>query len=86
MIIQVLPCPYGQGSDRGRHGLSPEGKPRSRCRTGLEGRGRTLLLDYAYADQSPAVKQQSVEMALNARGSRDTARVLHVSPTTVRTA
>jgi len=45
-----------------------------------------LLLDYAYADQSPAVKQQSVEMALNAQGSRDTARVLHVSPTTVRTA
>jgi len=45
-----------------------------------------LRLDYAYAGPSPAVKQQSVEMALNARGSRDTARVLHVSPTTVRTA
>jgi transposase-like protein len=29
------------------------------------------------------VKQQSVDMALNASGIRDTARVLHVSPTTV---
>ena len=38
---------------------------------------------YAYAGQSPDVKQQIVEMAMNASGIRDTARVLHVSPTTV---
>jgi transposase-like protein len=82
MIIQVLHCPHCQGSEIVRHGLSPEGTQRDRCRTCLEGRGRTFLLDYAYAGQSPAVKQQSVEMALNARGMRDTARVLHVSPTT----
>jgi transposase-like protein len=31
----------------------------------------------------PEVKQQIVDMALNASGIRDTARVLHVSPTTV---
>jgi transposase-like protein len=60
-----------------------EGKQRYRCRTCLEGRGRTFLLDYSYAGQSPAVKQQIVDMALNASGIRDTARVLHVSPTTV---
>ena len=40
-----------------RHGLSPEGKQRYRCRTCLEGRGRTFLLDYSYAGQSPEVKQ-----------------------------
>ena len=83
MIIHVLHCPSCQGIAIVTHGLSPEGKQRSRCRTGLEGRGRTLLLDYSYAGQSPAVKQQIVAMALNARGMRDTARVLHVSPTTV---
>src|SRR6266436_4118841 len=66
-----------------RHGLSPEGKQRYRCRTCLEGRGRTFLLDYSYAGQSPEVKQQIVDMAMNASGIRDTARVLHVSPTTV---
>jgi transposase-like protein len=49
MIIQVLPCPYCQGIDIVRHGLSPEGKQRYRCRTCLEGRGRTFLLDYSYA-------------------------------------
>ena len=45
--------------------------------------GRTFLLDYSYAGQSPEVKQQIVDMAMNASGIRDTARVLHVSPTTV---
>jgi len=38
---------------------------------------------YTYAGQSPEVKQHIVDMAMNASGIRDTARVLHVSPTTV---
>ena len=83
MIMQVLPCPYCQGTDIVKHGLSPEGKQRYRCRACLEGRGRTFLLVYSYAGQSPDVKEQIVDMAMNASGIRDTARVLHVSPTTV---
>jgi transposase-like protein len=63
--------------------MSPEGTQRYRCRQCLGGRGRTFLLDYAYAGQSPAVKQQIIEMAMNASGVRDTARVLHISPTTM---
>ena len=66
-----------------RHGMTAEGKQRYRCRECRLGRGRTFLLDYAYAGQSSEVKQQIVDMALNASGIRDTARVLHVSPTTV---
>jgi transposase-like protein len=42
-----------------------------------------FLLEYSYAGQSPEVKQQIVDMAMNTSGIRDTARVLHVSPTTV---
>src|SRR5262245_33591286 len=38
---------------------------------------------FSYAGQSPKVKQQIVDMAMNASGIRDTARGLHVSPTTV---
>src|SRR2546423_11074731 len=83
MITQVLHCPYCHGTDIVRHGLSPEGKQRYRCRGCLEGRGRTFLLEYTYAGQSSEVKQQIVDMAMNASGIRDTARVLHVSPTTV---
>jgi transposase-like protein len=82
MMTQVLHCPYCQGTDIVRHGMTPEGKQRYRCRA-CPDRGRTFLLAYAYAGQSPDVKQQIVEMALNASGIRDTARVLHVSPTTV---
>ena len=81
-IIHVLHCPYCQGTDIVRHGMTPEGKQQYRCRA-CPDRGRTFLLEYAYAGQSPAVKQQIVDMTMNASGIRDTARVLHVSPTTV---
>ena len=83
MITQVLHCPYCHGTDIVRPGLSPEGKQRYQCRACLEGRGRTLLLAYTYAGQSPEVKQQIVDRAMNARGMRDTARGGHVSPTPV---
>jgi transposase-like protein len=39
--------------------------------------------EYTYTGQSPEVKQQIVDMAMNASGVRDTARVLRISPTTV---
>ena len=84
MIIQVLHCPHCQGTDIVRHGNTRQGKQRYRCRECPEGRGRTFLLDYAYAGQSSEVKDQIVEMAMNASGIRDTARVLHVSTNTVR--
>jgi transposase-like protein len=82
MVLQVLHCPYCQGTDIVQHGTTRQGKQRYRCRACPE-RGRTFLLKYAYAGQSPDVKRQIVDMALNASGIRDTARVLHVSPTTV---
>jgi len=83
MITQVLHCPYCQKTDIVRHGTTSEGKQRYRCRECRLGRGRTFLLDYTYVGQSPGVKEQIVDMAMNASGIRDTARVLHISPTTV---
>ena len=83
LITQVLHCPYCHGTDIVRHGMTSEGKQRYRCRECRLGRGRTFLLEYTYAGQSSEVKKQIVDMALNASGIRDTARVLHVSPTTV---
>jgi len=82
MILQVLHCPHCQGTDIVRHGQTRQGKQRYRCRE-QRCAGRTFLLDYTYAGQSPDVKRQSVDMAMNASGIRDTARVLHVSPNTV---
>ena len=85
MVLQVLHCSNCQGTDIVRHGMTRQGKQRYRCRQCLEGRGRTFLLEYSYAGQSPEVKQQIVDMAMNASGSRDTARVLHISTNTVLT-
>ncbi|WP_199316487.1 IS1-like element transposase [Chroococcidiopsis sp [FACHB-1243]] len=41
------------------------------------------MRDYTYPGQSKKVKEQIVDMALNGSGIRDTARVLHVSASTV---
>jgi transposase-like protein len=58
------------------------GKQRFLCRESLCD-SRTLILDYTYPGQSRQVKEQIVDMALNGSGIRDTARVLHVSTSTV---
>ena len=82
MIIEVLHCPNCQGTDIVRHGQTRQDKQRYRCRE-KRCAGRTFLLDYTYQGQSAEVKRQIVDMAMNASGIRDTARVLHVSPNTV---
>ena len=82
MITQVLHCPYCHGTEIVRHGMASEGKQRYRYQECHMGRGRTFLLAYPYAGQSSEVKQQIVDMAMNASGIRATARVLHISPTT----
>ena len=82
MITHVLHCPRCHGIDIVRHGKTPQGKQRYRCRE-TSCQGRTFLVDYSYPGQSQHIKEQMVEMAMNASGIRDTARVLHVSPTTV---
>src|SRR5262249_29770419 len=82
MIIQVLHCPSCQGTDIVCHGKTRQGKQRYCCRE-QPCAGRTFLLQYAYASQSSAVKQQIIDMAMNASGIRDTARVLPMSPNTI---
>src|SRR5262245_66556273 len=82
MIMHVLHCPHCQGTDIIRHGKTRQGKQRYCCQEMVCG-GRTFLVDYSYAGHSAKIKQQIVDMAMNGSGIRDTARVLHVSPTTV---
>ena len=82
MIMQVLHCPHCQGTDIIRHGTTPPRQatlslPRDGVRRAHFPIGLQLRRSLA------EVKQQIVDMAMNASGIRDTARVLHVSPTTV---
>ena len=78
MIMQILHCPHCQGTDIIRHGKTRQGKQRYCCQETVCD-GRTFLLDYSYAGHSAEIKQQIVDMAMNASGIRDTARVLHVA-------
>jgi transposase-like protein len=84
MIIHIRHYPHCHGADIVRHGTTRQGKQRYRCRE-QHCAGRTFLLDYSYAGQSLEVKQQIVDMAMNASGIRDTARVLHISANMVMT-
>jgi transposase-like protein len=52
MLIPILHCPHCQGTDIVRHGITRQGKQRSRCRE-LRGAGRTFLLDDSHPGQSP---------------------------------
>ncbi|WP_242028542.1 IS1-like element transposase [Pseudanabaena sp. FACHB-2040] len=82
MALEAVLCPCCGGSDVVKHGRSAEGKQRYKCRHQDCPRS-TFMRQYAYRGYLPKVKQQIVDMALNGSGIRDTARVLHVSPTTV---
>jgi transposase-like protein len=73
MIMQVLHCPHCQGTDIIRHGKTRQGKQRYCCQETVCD-GRTFLVDYSYAGHSAEIKQQIVDMAMNASGIRDTAR------------
>src|SRR5262252_6996676 len=82
MIMQALHCPNCQGTNIIRHGTTRQGKQRYRCQEAVCN-GGTFLVDDTYPGHSVGVKQQIVDMAMNASGIRDTARVLHISPSTV---
>ena len=60
-------------------GRPRQGKQRSCCQETVCD-GRTFLLEYSYAGHSAEIKQQIVDMAMNASGIRDTARVGRVPP------
>ena len=69
MITERLHCLYCQGTDIVWHGTTSEGKRPYCCRECRLGRGCTFLLDYTYVGQSPRVKQQVVDLAMNASGA-----------------
>lgn len=81
MILEPIHCPECDGIEVIKHGTT-DGKQRYLCQSSDCPR-HTFILQYAYAGYSPEVKQQISDMAMNGSGIRDTARVLHISPTTV---
>jgi len=65
-----------------KRGKTARGTQRYLCQNALCTTG-SFLLDYRNRGCVSEVKQQIIDMSLNASGVRDTARSLHISPTTV---
>ena len=82
MVLNPIHCPACQSTDVVKHGQTADGKQRFRCQNPACTR-QTFLREYVYKGLLPEVKKQIVDMAMNGSGIRDTARVLHISPTTV---
>jgi insertion element IS1 protein InsB len=81
VFINVL-CPRCGGLDVIKYGKQQNGEQRYHCND-LNCEQKTFILNYQYNGCLPEVKDQIVDMAMNASGIRDTARVLKISPTTV---
>ena len=81
MAVETIRCPHYESEAVVRYGTASNGKERFRCQPG-EPCGRTFIRAYAYPGRPPAGKQQIIEMTLNGSGIRDSARVLHGSPST----
>src|SRR4030095_8467646 len=79
IAVRCLHCHSEQIVKRGK---TRRGTQRYLCQNTTCTRG-SFLLDYRNRGCLPEVKQQIIDMSLNASGVRDTARSLHISPTTV---
>ena len=82
MVLVPVTCPYYQSDQVIKSGHTETGKQRYRGQQ-TTCPHRSFVLEPAYNGRLPHVKEQSIDMALNGRGLRDTARVLKISPTTV---
>jgi transposase-like protein len=80
MTCIVVPCPHCHRERVVKRGKTDCGTQRYLCQNTAWVKG-SVLLDYRNRGCVPEVKHQIVDMAMNARGIRDTARVLHMSPT-----
>jgi insertion element IS1 protein InsB len=81
MVLSPLHCPTCQSTDVVKHGKTADGTQRFLCRN-PDGTQQTLLTTDVYKGRLTEVQQQIIDLTRNGHGIRDTARVLHISPTT----
>ena len=82
MTFIAVRCPHCQSDQIVKRGKTARGTQRYLCQNTLCTKG-SFLLDYCNRGCLPEVKQTIIDMSLNASGVRDTARSLHICPTTV---
>ena len=72
----------GLRKDIVKYGKNSTGKQRMLCRNS-ECRHKTFQLEYSNNASKPGVKEKIIDMVMNGSGTRDTGRVLKISPNTV---
>jgi insertion element IS1 protein InsB len=82
MTFITVHCPHCDSEQIVKRGKTHSGTQRYLCQNTECARG-SFLLDYRNRGCLPEVKQQIIDMSLNASGVRDTARVLRISTDTV---
>src|SRR5215510_9265945 len=82
MTLIAVRCPHCHSEQIIKRGKTARGTQRYLCQHALCTTG-SFLLDYRNRGCVSEVKPQIIDMSLNASGVRDTARSLHISPTTV---
>src|SRR5216683_5521208 len=82
MTFISVRCPYCHSDQIVKRGKTRRGTQRYLCQN-TACTPRSFLLEYSYQGRLPEVKQQIIDMSLNASGIRDTARVLRISTDTV---
>ena len=75
-------CPYCGSEEVSLYGKSRRGKQRYLCRNKAWDH-KTFQLEYRNNACRPGAKEKIVEMTMNGGGTRDTGRVLKISPNTV---
>jgi insertion element IS1 protein InsB len=82
MTFIAVRCPHCHSEQIVKRGKTRIGTQRYLCQNTTCTRG-SFLLAYRNRGCLPEVKHTIIDMSLNASGVRDTARSLHISPTTV---
>ena len=77
MTFIAVQCPYCHSKQVVKRGKTHRGTQRYLCQNAAC-IPRSFLLEYSYQGRLPEVKQQIIDMSLNASGVRDTARVLRI--------
>jgi transposase-like protein len=83
MALITVRCPYCHSDQIIKRGKTDTDKQRYRCQNPhCPHPINPSVLDPAYKGRLPDIKQQVIEMSLNASGIRDTTRVLKISTDT----
>ena len=82
MATTNVKCPYCGSENVIFFGYSRSGKRRCKCQN-KECAHTTFQLEYTYKACKPGTSETIIKMAMNAAGTRDTARTLGISKDTV---